>query len=31
MLSPVGNTAESSWQALLNGQSGISLIEHFDV
>ncbi|WP_421313613.1 beta-ketoacyl-ACP synthase II [Aeromonas veronii] len=30
MLSPVGNTAESSWQALLNGQSGISLIEHFD-
>ncbi len=27
---PVGNTAESSWQALLNGQSGISLIEHFD-
>ncbi|WP_439824673.1 beta-ketoacyl-ACP synthase II [Aeromonas caviae] len=30
MLSPVGNTAESSWQALLNGQSGISLIDHFD-
>ncbi|PJG58853.1 beta-ketoacyl-ACP synthase II [Aeromonas cavernicola] len=30
MLSPVGNTAETSWQALLNGQSGISLIEHFD-
>lgn len=30
MLSPVGNTAESSWQALLNGQSGISPIEHFD-
>ncbi|MGL5452142.1 MAG: beta-ketoacyl-ACP synthase II [Aeromonas sp.] len=30
MLSPVGNTAESCWQALLNGQSGISLIDHFD-
>ena len=30
MLSPVGNTAESSWQALLTGQSGISLIDHFD-
>lgn len=30
MLSPVGNTAESSWQALLNGQSGISPIDHFD-
>ncbi len=30
MLSPVGNTAESSWQALLQGQSGITNIEHFD-
>lgn len=30
MLSPVGNTAESSWSALLAGQSGISLINHFD-
>lgn len=30
MLSPVGNTVESSWQSLLAGQSGISLIEHFD-
>ena len=30
MLSPVGNTAESSWQALLKGQSGITNIEHFD-
>ncbi|OBT08516.1 beta-ketoacyl-[acyl-carrier-protein] synthase II [Vibrio sp. UCD-FRSSP16_10] len=30
MLSPVGNTVESSWQALLSGQSGISNIEHFD-
>lgn len=30
MLTPVGNTVESSWQALLAGQSGIALIEHFD-
>ncbi len=30
MLSPVGNTAEDSWKALLSGQSGISTIEHFD-
>ncbi|MDO6705749.1 beta-ketoacyl-ACP synthase II [Photobacterium sp. 1_MG-2023] len=30
MLSPVGNTVESSWKALLAGQSGISNIEHFD-
>lgn len=30
MLSPVGNTAEQSWEALLAGQSGISNIEHFD-
>lgn len=30
MLSPVGNTVESSWKALLAGQSGISAIEHFD-
>ncbi len=30
MLSPVGNDVESSWQALLNGQSGITCIEHFD-
>lgn len=30
MLSPVGNTVEASWKALLAGQSGISLIEHFD-
>ena len=26
MLSPVGNTVESTWKALLAGQSGISLI-----
>ena len=30
MLSPVGNTVESSWKALLAGQSGICNIEHFD-
>lgn len=30
MLSPVGNTVESSWKALLSGQSGIVNIEHFD-
>lgn len=30
MLSPVGNTVESSWKSLLAGQSGISLIDHFD-
>jgi 3-oxoacyl-[acyl-carrier-protein] synthase II len=30
MLSPVGNDVESTWRALLAGQSGISLIDHFD-
>lgn len=30
MLSPVGNTVESTWKTLLAGQSGISLIDHFD-
>jgi 3-oxoacyl-[acyl-carrier-protein] synthase II len=30
MLSPVGNTVESSWKALLAGQSGVVNIEHFD-
>ncbi|QZN94245.1 beta-ketoacyl-ACP synthase II [Symbiopectobacterium purcellii] len=30
MLTPVGNTVESTWTALLAGQSGISPIDHFD-
>lgn len=30
ILSPVGNTVESTWSALLAGQSGISPIDHFD-
>ncbi len=30
LLSPVGNTVESSWKSILNGESGIGLIEHFD-
>ncbi|MGX9417329.1 beta-ketoacyl-ACP synthase II [Vibrio sp. RC27] len=30
MLTPVGNTVESSWKALIAGQSGIENIEHFD-
>jgi beta-ketoacyl-acyl-carrier-protein synthase II len=30
MISPFGNTVESTWQALLAGQSGVELIEHFD-
>lgn len=30
MLSPVGNTVESTWNAFLAGQSGIILIDHFD-
>lgn len=30
MLSPVGNSVESSWKALLAGQSGIVNIDHFD-
>ncbi|BBC39334.1 beta-ketoacyl-ACP synthase II [Photobacterium damselae subsp. piscicida] len=31
MLTPVGNTVEDSWKALLSGTSGIITIEHFDV
>lgn len=30
MLSPVGNSVETSWKALLAGQSGIQTIQHFD-
>ncbi len=30
MISPVGNTVESSWEAILKGQSGAAMIEHFD-
>lgn len=30
MLSPLGNSPESTWQNLLLGKSGISNIEHFD-
>lgn len=30
LLSPVGNTVESTWRALLAGQSGIEPITHFD-
>lgn len=30
MLSPVGNSVEASWKALLEGQSGIQTISHFD-
>ena len=30
LVSPVRNTVEAAWQAILQGQSGIGLIEHFD-
>lgn len=30
MLTPLGNTVESSWEQLIKGQSGISTIDHFD-
>lgn len=30
ILSPVGNTIETAWEAILAGKSGISTIEHFD-
>lgn len=30
ILCPVGNTVESAWQAILNGKSGIGLIDTFD-
>ena len=31
MLSPLGNDAETTWQNLLLGKSGIDTIDHFDV
>ncbi len=31
MLSPLGNTAQSTWENLLLGKSGIDYIDHFDV
>ena len=30
MLSPVGNSVESSWQAIQAGRSGIGMIDRFD-
>jgi 3-oxoacyl-[acyl-carrier-protein] synthase II len=30
ILSPVGNTLESAWQAILSGSSGVSTIQEFD-
>lgn len=30
MLSPVGNTVDESWKALVAGKSGVRTIEHFD-
>ena len=30
MISPVGNTVQESWQNLVAGKSGITLIDHFD-
>ncbi|MGB1092338.1 MAG: beta-ketoacyl synthase N-terminal-like domain-containing protein, partial [Oceanobacter sp.] len=29
-VNPVGKDVASTWEALINGRSGISLIEHFD-
>ena len=31
MLSPLANSVEETWSALLEGKSGIGPIEHFDV
>ncbi|MGK0248699.1 MAG: 3-oxoacyl-[acyl-carrier-protein] synthase II [Oleispira sp.] len=30
MISPLGNTVEDSWQSLIAGKSGVSIIESFD-
>ena len=29
-ISPIGNTVQDTWQSLLAGQSGVTLIKHFD-
>ena len=31
MVSPVGNTVKSTWEALCNGKSGIGPVTEFDV
>ena len=31
MLTPLGNTVDSTWEAIQNGKTGIGLIEHFNV
>ncbi len=31
MVSPVGGSAEKSWQSVINGESGIEPLSHFDV
>lgn len=31
MLSPIGNTVHTNWNALISGYSGIDVIKHFDV
>lgn len=30
LITPVGNDVDSAWKAIVNGQSGINKIEHFD-
>ncbi|MEM9777021.1 MAG: beta-ketoacyl synthase N-terminal-like domain-containing protein, partial [Chloroflexota bacterium] len=29
-ITPIGNTAEASWQSLMHGRSGINQVTHFD-
>ena len=31
LVSPIGNTVDTSWQNALAGKSGVGQIEHFDV
>jgi len=31
MVTPLGNTMASTWEGLVNGRSGIGMIEHYDV